>query len=122
MTGLGTDVDLVDVLVGATAERAGLPGRAVVALTVDDDPQAVFEIVDGRVSGPADGDDVGVTVPLRSEQLASFVAGDDSLARAYMRGDVKPVGSTGPLLAVVELLEDGAVLARLSELAPSLVG
>ena len=28
------------------------------------------------------------------------------MARAYMEGDLKPVGSTGALLAVVSLFED----------------
>ena len=113
MSDLGTDLDLASALEDATRSRTGLPGRSVVALALDGE-ESVVEIVDGRVSMADEEAEAAVTVPLTSRQLASFLAGDDSLARAYMRGDVKPVGSSGALLAVVEVLEDDEVRARLA--------
>lgn len=114
MSRLDAGIDLRTALERATEGRSGLPGRVVATLSLDGAETAI-EIVDGRVTGAAPADEAAVTVPLKSGQLSAFLAGDDSLARAYMRGDVKPVGSSGALLAVVEVLEDEQVVARLAE-------
>ena len=68
-------------------------------------------MVEGRVTGPFDGDDddIDVSIPFTGDQLQAYLVGDDSIARAYIRGDVKPVGSTGPWLSFVELVESGAL-------------
>ena len=95
--------------IDASDHRIGSSG--VVAIAIGKTKKAVLEIVDGRVAagrslGSEDPDDVGVTIPLTGKQLDALVSGEESLAQAFMRGDVKPVGATGPLLAAVELFED----------------
>jgi hypothetical protein len=114
VTGPGAGVDLAAALVGASSDRSGLPGRAVVAVTVGGGDELVIEIVDGRATGPGPADEVEVAVSISADRFSAFLSGDDSLAQAFMRGDVKPVGSTGPLLALVELLEDPEVRRRLA--------
>lgn len=86
---------------------------AVVAVTIGKTQRAVLDIVDGRVTGSGDDEAVEVTVPVTGEQLGTFVDGSASVARAYMMGDLKPVGSTGALLAFVELFENEAFRSRL---------
>ena len=104
------------------------PRSAAVAMTIGKTRRAELDIVDGRVvagrvfgdgagggAGSIDDASVGVTVPVTEDQLAAFADGSQSLARAYMEGDVKPVGSTGALLALVELFEDAEFRKGLSE-------
>ena len=79
---------------------------AVVAFTIGKKQKAVLEIVDGRVTGAGEEEAVAVTVPTTTDQLAAFSTGTESFARSYMMGDVKPVGSTGALLAIIALFED----------------
>ena len=88
------DPGWVDRLVQASSGAAARPGLdARVAVAVDGDPPAVLDIRDGRIAGVADGE-AEVEVPLTAEQVQGFGGGEVSLAVAYMRGDVKPVGST----------------------------
>lgn len=95
---------------GLVAASAALdpPGdrTAVVAVTIGKKQQAVLDIVDGRVIGAGDADAATSTVPVTAAQLAAFSDGSESVARAYMQGDLKPVGSTGGFLALVELFEN----------------
>lgn len=93
----------------ATASAEVDPGSClsgVVAVAIGKKQQAVLNIVDGRVVGPGDADSIAVTIPVTADQLASFSDGSESMARAYMMGDVKPVGSTGALLGLIELFEN----------------
>ena len=90
---------------------------AVVAFTIGKKQKAVIEIVDGRVTGSGEEDNVTVTVPTTTDQLAAFTDGSESFARSYMMGDVKPVGSTGALLAIVQLFEDPDFRKALTEIA-----
>lgn len=104
----------VDALVAASAaadddqigDRSG-----VLELTIGKQRRAVVAMVEGRVIGPSDaeGDDIDVSIPFSDDQLRAYLAGDESIARAYIRGDVKPVGSTGPWLSFVELVESGTL-------------
>lgn len=96
----------VAALVEASAERHGRGDGETVALTIGKTKAAGFTITNGRVAGPVDPDDAAVSVPVTGAQLTALVAGETSLAQDFMRGDVKPVGATGPLLALVELFED----------------
>jgi hypothetical protein len=109
------DDSWVESLVKASA---GLdqPGElsAVVAVTIGKKQKAVLNIVDGRVTGPGEEEAVAVTVPTTADQLAAFSDGSESMARSYMMGDVKPVGSTGALLAIVELFENPQFRSGLS--------
>lgn len=96
----------VEALVAGSAggpARAGLD--ATVALAVGSADPVVLDIGDGRILGPS-GSEAQVVIPLTDEQFESLAAGTWSLATAYMRGDVKPVGSSGALLVAVEVLED----------------
>lgn len=83
----------------------------VIELTIGKKRRAVVAMVEGRVVGPSDaeGDDIDVSIPFSDDQLRAYLSGDESIARAYIRGDVKPVGSTGPWLSFVELVESGAL-------------
>lgn len=91
--------------------RAGLDAR--VALIVDG-ARTVLDIRDGRFAPVADGGaEPAVEVPLSAEQVDAIAAGELSLAVAYMRGDIKPVGSTGALAVLIEVVEDPATWAGL---------
>lgn len=95
----------VELAVTASAGRSAAPTSGVVALRVDG-AEIGLEIVDGRVVGPGAVGEAGVAVPLTGGQLRAIVEGSLSLAQAFMKGDVKPEGATGPLLALIELFED----------------
>ncbi len=103
------------------SQRAGassLSNRStVVALTVGKSTRTVLRFEHGRVVGRGDDDTVEVTIPFTSEQLRAMIAGRESMAQAYIRGDLKPEGSTGAFLAVVELFESG-LLAGADGAAP----
>lgn len=102
----------------ASAPRAGSGRSGRVAITIGKSKRAVLDIVDGEVQ-PVDAaidDEPTVAVPVTAKQLAAMIEGDESLAQAFMRGDIKPVGATGPLLAAVELFEDKAFRERLAAL------
>lgn len=106
--------DWVEALVVASAaasedqvgERSG-----IIELTIGKNRRAVVAMVEGRVVGPSDaeGDEIDVSIPFADDQLQAYLSGDESIAQAYIRGDVKPVGSTGPWLSFVELVESGAL-------------
>lgn len=87
--------------------RVEVAGRrsGVVEFTIGKTERAVIEIADGRVVGVGDDHAIDVSIPTTVEQLSALIDGSESLAQAYMRGDIKPVGSTGALLALVELFE-----------------
>lgn len=105
----------VDGLVAASA-AIGTPGdqSAVVAFTIGKKQKAVLNIVDGRITGAGDEEQVAVTVPVTADQLTAFGDGSESFARSYMMGDVKPVGATGALLAVIQLFENPEFRAALA--------
>lgn len=128
------DQEWADRITAASADRSG-SYSGTVAIELGKKDKAVLAIVDGQVVSTAVGEDalaaadsaepgapvpddgtpapVGVTIPMTDEQLGSFLDGTASLARAYMVGDVKPVGATGPLLALVELFESEEFRSRL---------
>lgn len=102
-------------LVEASAGLADVAGHSgVVAVTIGKNQRAVLDIVDGRVVGRGSVDDVAVTVPVTTAQLDDYTTGVASMATDYMRGDVKPVGSTGAFLALLELFENPAFRAALA--------
>ena len=106
----------VQSLVEASAERKGM-GSAVVELAIGKTTEVRIAIVDGKVTGRVEEQtDVGVRVPLTAKQLAAIVEGSESLAQAFMRGDVKPEGATGHLLPLVELFEDASFRQRFAAL------
>lgn len=99
----------VDDLIAASAAVEPVCDRsAVVEFTIGKKTRAAVEIAGGRFAGPAADAEPAVSLPTTAAQLATFVDGSASMARAYMQGDLKPVGSTGALLAVVALFEDPA--------------
>lgn len=97
----------IEAMVAASA-AVSEPGSssAVVAMAIGKKQKVVLDIVEGRVTGAGADDDAAVTVPTTAAQLADFVNGSESVARAYMQGDLKPVGATGAFLPLVELFED----------------
>ncbi|MCP3987594.1 MAG: hypothetical protein GY724_00850 [Actinomycetia bacterium] len=114
----------VAALIEASADRsgAGSGDGGQVAIAIGKTKRAEFRIVDGRVTEPdgatdgESGEPVGVTIPMTAKQLAAIVGGTESLAQAFMRGDVKPEGATGPLLAAIELFEDASFRHRFAGL------
>ena len=95
----------VELAVEASASRVPAPTSGLVSLQVDGAPIGL-EIVEGRVVGPGPVGEARVAVPLTGQQLRAIVDGSLSMAQAFMKGDIKPDGATGPLLALIELFED----------------
>ncbi len=104
---------LVGAAVSASTGRSVAGMSGVVALKLGSQAVAL-EIVDGRVLGPASPLEAPVTVPLTGPQLSALLDGSVSMAQAFMKGDLKPEGATGPLLALIELFEDGDFRRQLS--------
>lgn len=108
----------VNAVAEASACRSGAGRSGRVAITIGETKRAVLHIVDGEVAptDPAPDDEPPVTMPLTAKQLTALIHGDESVAQAFMRGDIKPEGATGPLLAAVELFEDAGFRQRLAAL------
>ncbi|MDH3295849.1 MAG: hypothetical protein OER95_16140 [Acidimicrobiia bacterium] len=92
-------------------DRSGL-----VAVTIGKKQSVVVSLVDGRfvadrgATGSVSDDRIDLTLPFDDpDELAGYLSGRRSMAKAYIRGDFKPVGSTGVLLSVIELVESGAL-------------
>ncbi len=104
----------VESLVQATADRSEVAGSSgVVGLGIGKKVLATVEIVDGRVTGSTDADPA-VTLVFKGAQVDAWLDGELNLTRAYMRGDFKPVGHTGPLMAALEVLDDPGVVSALA--------
>lgn len=89
------------------AEVASADAPAVVEISIGKSDRVALVIEQGRVVGSAEDSAVpDVEVPTSGEQLAGFCDGSESMARSYMQGDVKPVGSTGALLSLIALFEN----------------
>ncbi len=105
----------IDELVAVSAGRPPIPGLSGdiglgVGSKVDaSNVSVVAAIVDGQVTGTTDrGPDV--VIGLSKKQVPEWLSGELVLSEAYMKGDLKPVGASGPLFAGLELL-DWAVTA-----------
>ena len=109
MSGASDDSWVARLIAGRASAppRTGLDAR--VAVVVEDE-RSVLRIDDGRICVD-DGAEVEVEVPLSAAQALAVAAGELSLAVAYMRGDVKPVGSSGALAVFLEVVEDPATWA-----------
>ncbi len=109
------DDAFVERLIAATAERDVVPGfDAVVGFTIGKTQQAVVEIESGRVVRGLDREtEAGISLVFTGAKADQWMAGEFGLAVAYMKGDFKPVGSTGDLAAALEVLDDPAVIAKL---------
>lgn len=108
---MAIDVQWAADLVAASATASPRPGLdARVAVTVGSESPVLLDIRDGRIvdatAAEAGRTDVDVEVPLSPEVFEAAATGELSLAVAYMRGDVKPVGSTGALAVFLEVVED----------------
>ncbi len=104
---LALDETWVAALVKASAAVApGLARSGLVEFSIAKSQTATVAIEDGRVTGLAGTGEPDVSIPTTGDQLRAFMDGTESLAQAYIRGDLKPVGSIGVFLAVVELFED----------------
>jgi putative sterol carrier protein len=101
-------------VIAASSHRAGSGTSGLVALSTTS-AQVGLEIVDGRVVGPVAATETAVAVPLTGPQLQAILDGSMSMAQAFMRGDIKPEGATGALLALIELFEDDDFRRRLAE-------
>lgn len=101
----------VAALVTATAARTPVDGLdGVVTLAIGKTTRVTIEIVAGQVTGQTDreGD---VEVPFTKPQLGAWSEGDLVPSVAYMKGDLKPVGATGPFLALLAVMDDPTVAA-----------
>ncbi len=105
----------VDHIVGASDDPSIRAGRSgVVTLKIGKTRSATLSIVDGRVVGSTDVE-AATTIPFTAKQLAAVIDGSESLAQAFIRGDIKPEGATGPLVALIELFEDPTFKRQLAE-------
>lgn len=112
MTALLSD-EWVASLVAASADRSAVTGLdGVVELMIGKTTSTTIEIIDGRVVGLTDKT-AEVQAPFTKKQLEAWAEGQFAPSVAFMKGDWKPVGSTGPLLALLAVLDDAEVLARL---------
>ena len=105
----------VDELVEASDDPSIRASRSgVITLKIGKTKAATLSIVDGRVVGAVD-EEATVAVPVTAKQLAALMDGSESMAQAFIRGDIKPEGATGPLVALIELFEDPCFKQRLAE-------
>ena len=81
--------------------------------------KAVFSCDGANIEVGYEAEEAPVVLPLTTSQFERIVAGEESLAQSFMRGDVKPAGATGPLLAAVDLFEDAEFRGRLATLLSS---
>lgn len=92
-------------LIEASAQRVGVPGvSGVVGLGTGKKPKVVLQFSEGKVLGLSDAEPE-VIIPIPGAQMEAWASGELKLTVAYMKGDVKPVGSTGALLAALEVLD-----------------
>ena len=106
--------EFVGKLVAATADRDAVPGSSgIVGLGIGKKVRATVEIIDGRVVGPTDEESVTQFL-FTGKQVEAWLAGEFNLSQAYMRGDFKPVGHTGPMTAALEIFDDPTVVSALS--------
>ncbi len=116
MAGFGPE--FAAALVAATADRADAAGLSgIVELAIGKTTSVIIEIANGRVIGVAEGVEPGganVRIQFTGAQRAAWLAGELGLTTAYMRGDLKPEGRSGDLIAALELLDDPAVYSQLS--------
>lgn len=105
----------VDELVEASNDPDIKASRSgVITLKIGKTKSATLSIVEGRVVGAVD-EEAPVAIPVTAKQLAAVVDGSESIAQAFIRGDIKPEGATGPLVALIELFEDPCFKQRLAE-------
>lgn len=83
----------------------GLDGSAL--LLVGKAEQITVCVEDGRVVGEAAGTPE-CTMSFSKTQAAAFLAGQLKLSVEYMRGDLKPTGSTAAVVAVIDALDAAA--------------
>ncbi len=96
----------LDAAVEATAARpaTGLDGTA--SIVVGKERALTIEVSDGRIVGEATGA-AQCEVPFTPRQVEAYLSGNLRPAVEYMRGDMKPTGSTRAILAVLDALEAG---------------
>ncbi len=110
LAGAPFDEGFVDAMVQATSDRPMTPGLSGhVALGVGSKVDAakadvVVSIRDGRVVGSSDETAEAVVILSRA-QVEAWTAGAFVPSEAYMRGDLKPTGASGPLFAALETLD-----------------
>ncbi|MEL6985895.1 MAG: hypothetical protein AAFO29_25925 [Actinomycetota bacterium] len=120
MAAADLDQAWVDALAKASQSiEPAVAASAIVELTIGKTKRAALQITDGRITGSADeaaGEvEPEVSIPVTGAQLASFCDGTESMSKAFMRGDLKPVGSTGALLPLFALFDDPAFVEALSD-------
>ncbi|MBT8241123.1 MAG: hypothetical protein KJN63_07835 [Acidimicrobiia bacterium] len=103
------DKSWLDSAIETSADRpsTGLHGSAV--LLVGKQEHITVRVEDGRVVGESIGTPE-CEMSFSRTQAETFLAGQLNLAVEYMRGDLKPTGSTAAIVAVIDALD--AVAAR----------
>ena len=94
----------LDQAVAASADRAptGLHGSA--DLLIGKTVQLSIQVDDGCITGLSTGT-ADCQFPFTKTQVEAFVAGEMKLSVNYMRGDLKPPGSTAAILAVIDAMD-----------------
>ncbi len=101
---MALDAAWLEGVIAATRDRTptGMHGSA--ALIVNKETVITIEVNDGKVVGEATGAP-GCDIVLSADQVSALVAGSADLSGAYMRGDLKPTGSTASILATLNALD-----------------
>lgn len=101
----------VEAVVAASAQREAIRGLdGIVTLAIGKTTKVTLDIASGRVTGRVDAAGE-VEVPFTKAQLAAWADGEFDLSVAYMKGDLKPTGATGPFLALLAVMDDPAVVS-----------
>ncbi|NNE97244.1 MAG: hypothetical protein HKN24_14585 [Acidimicrobiales bacterium] len=105
------DQGWLDAAIEASKDRepTGLHGSA--RLMLGKAELLTVQIEDGRVVGPA-AVVAECEVPFSPSQVEALAEGSLNLAVEYMRGDLKPTGSTAAIVAVIDALDALASVAN----------
>jgi hypothetical protein len=88
----------------ASADRPGTGLHGSAQLLVGKREHSTVRVEDGRVVGESAGTPE-CELSFSRTQAESFLAGDLKLSVEYMRGDLKPTGSTAAIVAVIDALD-----------------
>ena len=101
---MSVDQSWLDAAVEASQGRepTGLHGSA--RLLLGKTELITVQIEDGRIVGPAVGT-AECEIPFSPSQAEALAEGSLNLAVEYMRGDLKPTGSTAAIMAAIDALD-----------------
>ena len=88
----------------ASSDRPGTGLHGTAQLLIGKSELITVRVENGRVVGEAPGTPE-CQIPLSQKQADALADGRLKLSLEYMRGDLKPTGSTAAILAVIDALD-----------------